>query len=352
MEDPLFGLEKTPRGLVTKKSTPTTLSGLHQSVMLPLVTVIITNFNYARYVAEALRSVAAQTYPRVECVIVDDCSTDNSREEIERTLASIDRPEFSAIFLERNVGQLGAMSAGLKKSTGVFVNFLDADDMLISDFISSHIRAHLNSAFSSAVTASDTIQIDDDGQILEGTLHFMWKRRGEPLADGHSDDLSKAARVIPTSAIPDLDIEDAATRRGIDDPLHYIVREFRGWPVVASSSFVFRRNVALLSIPRDTGPARICADYYLYTIAHAVGGTICIPTAHSFYRFHTRNSWTVFPVVGGPYKTGTLDPATTRRLDNLIARHFLGDIETWTRLVGPARFAAIVENGMFSSDAD
>lgn len=45
---------------------------------LPLVSVIITNFNYGRYLRDAIDSVRAQSYPNVECIIVDDASTDES----------------------------------------------------------------------------------------------------------------------------------------------------------------------------------------------------------------------------------------------------------------------------------
>ena len=46
------------------------------------ISVIITNYNYAAYLGEAIESVLAQTYERVECIVVDDGSTDNSRDVI------------------------------------------------------------------------------------------------------------------------------------------------------------------------------------------------------------------------------------------------------------------------------
>jgi glycosyltransferase involved in cell wall biosynthesis len=49
----------------------------------PLVTIGIPNFNYAHYIEEALNSVASQTYPNIEMIIVDDCSADNSVAVIE-----------------------------------------------------------------------------------------------------------------------------------------------------------------------------------------------------------------------------------------------------------------------------
>src|SRR5262245_63457351 len=47
----------------------------------PLVSIVVTNYNYGRYVRAAIDSVKAQSYPRIECVVVDDCSSDGSRSE-------------------------------------------------------------------------------------------------------------------------------------------------------------------------------------------------------------------------------------------------------------------------------
>lgn len=51
---------------------------------LPLVSVIITNFNYGKYLVQCIQSVKDQSYPSIECIVVDDCSTDNSREILEK----------------------------------------------------------------------------------------------------------------------------------------------------------------------------------------------------------------------------------------------------------------------------
>ncbi|MFC1809701.1 glycosyltransferase family 2 protein [Candidatus Omnitrophota bacterium] len=48
------------------------------------VSVVITNYNYAEYVAEAIESVLAQSFAVYEIIVIDDCSTDNSREVLSR----------------------------------------------------------------------------------------------------------------------------------------------------------------------------------------------------------------------------------------------------------------------------
>ena len=92
----------------------------------PIITVIINNYNYQEFVGEAIRSVLSQTYPKVKCIVVDDGSTDESREII----ASYSR--IQAVF-KSNSGQAGAQRAGLELAEGEIVLFLDSDDYLFTD---------------------------------------------------------------------------------------------------------------------------------------------------------------------------------------------------------------------------
>ena len=54
------------------------------SVPRPLVSIVVNNYNYGRYLGRSIESALAQTYPRTEVVAVDDASTDGSREVIRR----------------------------------------------------------------------------------------------------------------------------------------------------------------------------------------------------------------------------------------------------------------------------
>jgi glycosyltransferase involved in cell wall biosynthesis len=91
-----------------------------------LVSVIITNYNYGRFVGQAIDSVLAQTHPDVECIVVDDGSTDDSRSVIEA------RPGVVAIFKE-NAGQAQALKKGLEAARGDLIISLDADDYLFEN---------------------------------------------------------------------------------------------------------------------------------------------------------------------------------------------------------------------------
>src|SRR5436190_1287570 len=101
---------------------------------LPRVSVIVTCFNYAQYVREALDSVASQTYPHFDCVVVDDCSTDDSLALIQEWMQQRSDPRFRVIGNATNKGQMGSFAAGLVASKGDFVAFLDADDVWFREF--------------------------------------------------------------------------------------------------------------------------------------------------------------------------------------------------------------------------
>lgn len=90
----------------------------------PLISVIIPNYNYEDYVGQAIDSALALDWPRVEVIVIDDGSTDRSREIIRGYGSRI-----QAIFQE-NSGQLVGCNKGLAASRGEVVIFLDSDDLL------------------------------------------------------------------------------------------------------------------------------------------------------------------------------------------------------------------------------
>ncbi|WBJ98770.1 glycosyltransferase family 2 protein [Methylocystis parvus] len=91
-----------------------------------LISVVITNYNYGRFLGDAIDSVLSQTHSEVECVVVDDGSTDNSRDVI------ASRPRVVAIFKE-NGGQAQALRTGVEAARGEIVISLDADDWLLPE---------------------------------------------------------------------------------------------------------------------------------------------------------------------------------------------------------------------------
>jgi glycosyltransferase involved in cell wall biosynthesis len=90
----------------------------------PLVSVVIPNYNYGRFLSEALDSVLTQTHLNIEIIVVDDGSTDNSLD----ILAAYEEKGIKVI-RQKNSGVGAARNIGAAKSKGQFIAFLDADDI-------------------------------------------------------------------------------------------------------------------------------------------------------------------------------------------------------------------------------
>jgi CTP:molybdopterin cytidylyltransferase MocA len=88
----------------------------------PLVSVVVDNYNYARYLGEAIESALAQSYAPTEVIVVDDGSTDGSRDVI-AGFGQRMRP-----VLKENGGQASAFNAGAEAARGDVICFLDSDD--------------------------------------------------------------------------------------------------------------------------------------------------------------------------------------------------------------------------------
>jgi glycosyltransferase involved in cell wall biosynthesis len=101
----------------------------------PKVSIVINNYNYAKYLPYCIDSALAQTYENLEIIVVDDGSTDNSRAIITQYGNKI-LPVF-----KNNGGQGSAYNAGFAVSTGEWVLFLDADDALLPQTITSVIQS-------------------------------------------------------------------------------------------------------------------------------------------------------------------------------------------------------------------
>ncbi len=104
----------------------------------PFVSIIITSYNYEKFLQDAIESALNQSYRNVEVIIVDDGSTDNSRKII---ASYADRV---IPILKENGGQGSAFNAGFRASRGDIVIFLDSDDTLFPDSAEMVVNAWRN----------------------------------------------------------------------------------------------------------------------------------------------------------------------------------------------------------------
>jgi glycosyltransferase involved in cell wall biosynthesis len=101
----------------------------------PKVSILINNYNYGRFLQEAIDSALNQTYSPTEVIVVDDGSTDNSREII-ATYGNKIIP-----VLKENGGQASAFNAGFAASRGDIICFLDSDDAFLPEKVAEVVDA-------------------------------------------------------------------------------------------------------------------------------------------------------------------------------------------------------------------
>jgi len=136
---------------------------------LPLVSVIIPCFNRAHYLGEAIESVLEQTYTNLECIIVDDGSTDNTRQLCEALMSKDARVKY---LYKSNGGVSSARNLGIEQAQGEWIQFLDSDDWLHKD----KIRFQLNCL--NPIENGDIVFYSDYELVYEETNQHVTKLVG------------------------------------------------------------------------------------------------------------------------------------------------------------------------------
>jgi len=133
---------------------------LYQSRDNPLVSVIMPAYNAAEYIAEAIESILIQNYRNFELVVVDDGSTDNTRDIV----ASFKDDRIKYIYKE-NAGVASARNLAIKKSKGTFLINLDTDDTMMPDFIAQHLQEFEKHPEADLIYCDDCLIGEDDKPI-------------------------------------------------------------------------------------------------------------------------------------------------------------------------------------------
>lgn len=307
---------------------PTKLAGNKiELAHCPLVTIVIVNHNYGKFIEECIRSVDQQDYPNIQCIVLDCASIDDSRRLIEIALGQANRPIFKLNGRNSNFGHLINCLSVLGEAKGEFVTYLDADDFLFPDFVSTHIKAHLNDLNSAALSVSDQIQVDALGQVLAGTCHWHQKWRASEPATAWKDLVdARSWATISSGSMEPIGIAK----------LHYIPAWWSSWLMErwiwsATSGILFRKSVIESLAPTADQSTDLRSDLgfdgYFARFCHSVGGTLVVDSAHGAYRRHGANIWSSHPILGGQTPNGPRDQIG--RFDNsrqvagrtLVAKH-------------------------------
>lgn len=214
------------------------------NIEFPLVSVILCNYNYERFIAEAIDSVLCQTYDNFELIIVDDGSTDNSRDVIRSY--SDQRIHF---ITQKNQGQAAAFNAGFNSSKGEIICFLDSDDYWMPDKIAMVVDVFKQGNYSIVQHNKYVINADSD---LTGAIHPNVYFNGDALECYFSD--NHVGFFCTTSGI-------ACRRKDIE-----------------------------LIFPLDVS-WRICADVPITRALPLFGKVFTFDRPLGFYRIHDVNNW-------------------------------------------------------------
>ncbi len=126
----------------------------------PSVAVIITCYNYERYVAAAIDSVLSQSRPAAEIIVIDDGSTDNSAEVI------CDYGDKVIPVIQANTGKVAAVNIGYARSSADIVLFLDADDLLLDGALEAILDAW----------TPETVKAQFELEIIDGAGEQLGRR--------------------------------------------------------------------------------------------------------------------------------------------------------------------------------
>jgi len=213
------------------------------------VDIVINNYNYGQFLAEAIASARRQSHPRVKVIVVDDGSTDGSRRLLEECGEGIE------LVLKENGGQASAINAGLSRCRGDAVMLLDADDLL-----EPHAAARVAAAFAaeeSAVKVQFRLAVIDAAGVRTGMIKPA-VYQAMPSGDRRATELAMPYDLawLPTSAI------------------------------------AFRRAALerIMPIPEQAYPAT-GADWYLNHLGALLGPIVSLEEVLGSYRVHGANNY-------------------------------------------------------------
>ena len=288
---------------------------LKHSPALPLVSVIVVNFNYGRYLRQAIASVFAQDYSRIECIVVDNASTDGSLDIIETCRAA--HPSLQVVRRAENGGQTAAAIEGLSHARGPYVIFLDADDYLLERCATVHMQVHLSTRVHVGFTCADMLQVIAGDQVVLSTNEPM----ATHLLGGHAGrrDLLRPSRAGLGELWARLD-PDLSSR------VHLVSRRQKHWVWSPTSGTCFRRDALDLFCDKDgLDVLRAQTDLYLAFGINAVSGSILIDEPLFAYRLHGSNAFSSKPQLSGCL---SFDPKRTSQNTELARRLLIDQLVT------------------------
>ncbi len=166
----------------------------------PVVSIICISHNHKLFIHEAVQSVLAQMYRNIELILIDDKSTDGTREFIRSIIAG--HPEIKFKLLESHSGICKAFNEGLKLSSGEFIIDFSADDILLPERVEQGLKTFKSKDESFGINFSNASYVDVAGKFVKN--HFEINSAGKSrfrIAEGYLYPLLLARYYICTPAM-------------------------------------------------------------------------------------------------------------------------------------------------------
>jgi glycosyltransferase involved in cell wall biosynthesis len=221
----------------------------------PKVSVIIPNYNHARYLKRRIDSVLQQTYRDFEVIILDDCSTDNSKEIIEsyRNCSFVKE----IVFNNKNSGSpFLQWKRGVELAKGEWIWFAETDDYAELDFL-------------------DILLKEVEGKDSVGLVYCDSK-----IMDSYGNMESRTFAEIKNEKFHTRHWSENYIQNGIKELEDYVLM---GGTINNSSAVLFRRDLILRTNPFDV-PFRYTGDKYAFVKTLSVSDISYVSKALNFYR--------------------------------------------------------------------
>lgn len=192
---------------------------------MPRVSIMIPTYNCATFLGRAIDTALAQSYTDYEILIVDDGSTDNTRDVVVPYGTKV------RYFYQPNGGLSSARNLALSHATGEFVAYLDADDMWCPRKLEAQV-AFLDARKECGLVHSEISVIDEDDKVLH--LCFNQETR-RPVPQGHC--LADLLRRCHVQILTVLERRECFGRAGIFDEGLRIAQDYHHWIRVALQGF-------------------------------------------------------------------------------------------------------------------
>ena len=212
----------------------------------PLVSILVANYNYERFIGSALNSVLAQTYPNLEAIVCDDGSIDGSRQLVERFVS---RDERVRLIVKENGGAASALNTAREAAKGEVLCTLDADDTFHPSKVERVVKAFRSHPWGLLVHA--LMLVDENGMRIQRKPAFGYFEEGW--------------------------IADKVRRRG------------GRWGYMEASGVCLRREVADIVFPIPEERFRSWADAYVCVLGAFITRVGFIDEALASYRIHGEN---------------------------------------------------------------